>query len=70
MQCDDKMDKAACLCCGNFVSKPRDRLTTIEAAHQAELLELMGYSREVLLTKHRHQAEYQLPGLVEYLEMN
>jgi hypothetical protein len=70
MQCDDKTAKEACLCCGNFVTKPREHLTPVEAEFQMEVLGLIGYSRDDLLTKHRHQAEYQLPGLVEYLEQS
>jgi hypothetical protein len=60
-------DKRTCLCCGQFVRKSRDGCTPDELAGQWELLERLGYTRESLLTKHREQIDFQLPGFAAWL---
>jgi hypothetical protein len=56
-----------CLCCGQPVLE-RGRPVTDERAQRAwEILSALGFTREALLTKHRHQIDYQSPGLAEWL---
>jgi hypothetical protein len=64
---DFPTDKNSCLCCGQLVYKGGKQRTIIELEVEAEFLGAMGYEREELLTKHREQVEYQLPGMIEWL---
>jgi hypothetical protein len=68
MQADDGTDKQRCLCCSQFV----DRGMPIASPGQAEaalaLLEAIGFTRESLLTKHRKQIDFQMPGFAEWLQ--
>lgn len=63
----DATEKNVCLCCGQFVVKGRDGCTPEQFAAQLSLLEALGYTREGLLTKHRAQVDFQLPGFAEWL---
>ena len=57
-----------CLCCGQTVLARRDACLTPEKAERdLALFEALGYTRESLLTKHRAQIDYQLPGFAEWL---
>jgi hypothetical protein len=61
-------DKDICLCCGQTVLARRDACLTPEKAERdLALFEALGYTRESLLTKHRAQIDYQLPGFAEWL---
>nr|HEV8010844.1 hypothetical protein [Bradyrhizobium sp.] len=62
-------DKNICLCCGQTVlARPDARLTPAKAERDLFLFEALGYTRESLLTKHREQIDYQLPGFAEWLQ--
>jgi hypothetical protein len=62
-------DKFTCLCCGQIVPRAgRAVLTEQEAEMQLTMLETLGYTREGLLTQHRDQIDYQLPGFAAWLE--
>jgi hypothetical protein len=62
-------DKDICLCCGQNVLARRDGcLTSEKAERDLALFEALGYTRESLLTKHRAQIDYQLPGFAEWLQ--
>lgn len=63
----DPTDKRSCLCCGQLVYQPGGSCTVEELEAHLTLLEGMGYSRNDLLTTHRKQVEYQVPGMIEWL---
>lgn len=60
-------DKDVCLCCGQNVLRRRDGCTPEQYEAQLSLLEALGYTRENLLTKHRAQIDFQIPGLAEWM---
>lgn len=66
---DTQEDK--CLCCGQliFVSR-KGPLPAQECEAYWVILEALGYTREGLLTSHREQLAYQLPGMAEWLTGN
>lgn len=64
---DFPTDKMVCLCCGGPGLPPRRQLTQEDWEYAWELFEGMGYTRHELLTKHREQIDYQMPGLAEWL---
>jgi hypothetical protein len=64
----DNTDKQRCLCCQQFVARGRPVISPDKAAAEFALLEALGFTREMLLTKHRHQIDFQLPGLAEWLQ--
>jgi hypothetical protein len=70
MRCDEGIEKDVCLCCEQKVQNPHGRLTPSEAENQMQLLGMIGYSRQSLLTTHRHRVEYQLPGMIEWLKQS
>jgi hypothetical protein len=57
----------SCLCCGQLVYRGGKTRTITELEVEFLFLEKLGYTREELLTKHRAQLEYQLPGMIEWL---
>lgn len=57
----------SCLCCGQLVYRGGKERTIAELEFELGFLEYLGYTREELLTKHRAQLEYQLPGMIEWL---
>jgi hypothetical protein len=63
-------DKNICLCCGQNVPTSPDGCLLPPAKAEAHLflLEALGYTRKSLLTKHRAQIDYQLPGFAEWLQ--
>ena len=64
----DETHESICLCCGQIAPLRMNRVTPEEAVARFELLEALGFTRESLLTKHRAQLEWQLPGLAEWLQ--
>ena len=66
---DFPTDKNVCLCCGGEVWRRVVPFRETPEKWQASLslLEAIGYTREELLTKHREQVEYQLPGMIEWM---
>jgi hypothetical protein len=64
----DNVDKESCLCCGQPVEKPLPIVSPERAAATFAVLEALGFTRDSLLTKHRHQIDYQTPGLAAWLQ--
>jgi hypothetical protein len=57
-----------CLCCGQQLAGPGKPIDPARAQMALSVLQALGYTREVLLTKHRGQIDYQSPGFSEWLE--
>jgi hypothetical protein len=64
----ENMDRESCLCCGNRVDAPVPIRGPEHATMVLSVLEAIGFTREMLLTAHRHQIDYQCPGLSTWLE--
>jgi hypothetical protein len=64
----DNVDKLSCLCCGQPVKEPHPIRSQDHAAATFAVLEALGFTRDSLLNKHRHQIDYQSPGLATWLE--
>jgi hypothetical protein len=64
----DNVDKERCLCCGQPVKEPVVMRSPEQAAATFAALHMLGFTRDSLLTKHRHQIDYQTPGLAAWLE--
>jgi hypothetical protein len=58
------------LCCGQLRYEPGAAKTLAALETEFEFLERLGYTRDELLTKHREQVQYQLPGMIEWLTAN
>ena len=65
---DDETETQSCLCCGQRVERGKPVVSAERASGEFALLEALGYTRESLLTKHRRQIDFQLPGLAEWLQ--
>ena len=63
----ENTDKRSCLCCGQKVGD-ESKARTWPHASQWALLDALGYTRDSLLTKHRAQIDFQMPGLAEWLQ--
>jgi hypothetical protein len=64
----DNVDKERCLCCGQPVKGPVQIRSPEHAKALFDLLEALGFTREMLLTAHREQIDYQHPGFAAWLE--
>ena len=66
---DFPTDMETCLCCGGDVGRRYfvPRATPEKWASSLGLFLAMGYTREELLTKHRAQLDYQLPGMSDWM---
>lgn len=59
-----------CLCCDKIIAERGKPATPQEAAKAFLFLNALGYSRESLLSEHRANIEFTMPGLAEWLEQN
>jgi hypothetical protein len=64
----DETDEKICLCCGQPTPQRLNVMSSIELAWRLAILEALGFTREELLTKHREQIDWQMPGLATWLE--
>ena len=64
----DNTDERSCLCCQQPVTRGRPVVSAEHAAAELAMLEQLGFTRESLLTKHRAQIDFQMPGLSSWLE--
>ena len=66
----DNVDTQRCLCCGQLVLSRGRWLAPDAAEAKFKVLESLGFTQERLLSHHRHQIDYQTPGLAEWLEFD
>jgi hypothetical protein len=64
----DNVDAERCLCCGQPVREPVPIRSPEHAEATFAVLSALGFTRDSLLTKHRHQIDSQLPGFAAWLE--
>jgi hypothetical protein len=61
-------DLDKCLCCGQPVKERGHPITPERAEKSLRVFRALGLTRDLLLTKHREQLDYQAPGFIEWLE--